>query len=134
MVIVVTCVWDCNKGINNTNGVFSGVTRYNWWSEVVEDPNIVQYCTMLGLLGHLWTPNCTCYSTEEAVRIVNSSIYNPNHTSLQSLTSIYYAATRLHNYNRYTFVTTVTYSTLARIHSLRALHFNVYCTIAHKVP
>jgi hypothetical protein len=26
-VIVVTCDWDCNKGITNPNGVFSGVTR-----------------------------------------------------------------------------------------------------------
>jgi hypothetical protein len=34
---------DCNKGIINLKGVFSGVTRYNWWSEVVEDRNIVQY-------------------------------------------------------------------------------------------
>jgi hypothetical protein len=46
---------------------------------------------------------------------------------------IYPAAARLHNYNRYTFVTAVTYSTLARIHSLRALHPSLYCTIAHKV-
>jgi hypothetical protein len=26
------------KGINNLTGVFSGVTRYNWWSEVVKYP------------------------------------------------------------------------------------------------
>jgi hypothetical protein len=25
-MIVVTCDWDCNNGINNPNGVFSGVT------------------------------------------------------------------------------------------------------------
>jgi hypothetical protein len=31
------------KPINNPNGVFNGVIRYNWWSEVVKDPNIVQY-------------------------------------------------------------------------------------------
>jgi hypothetical protein len=43
------------------------------------------------------------------------------------------AVTRLHNYTPYTFVTTITYSTLARLHSLRALHSNLYCTIAHKV-
>jgi hypothetical protein len=55
-----------------------------------------------------------CDSTEDAVRIVNFFIYNPNHTSLQSLTIIYYVAVRLHSYNRYMFVTTVTYSTLAR--------------------
>jgi hypothetical protein len=42
-VIVVTCDWDCNKGINNPNGVFSGVTRYNWCSELIKNRNIVQY-------------------------------------------------------------------------------------------
>jgi hypothetical protein len=26
-VNVVTCDWDCNKGINNPNGVLNGVTR-----------------------------------------------------------------------------------------------------------
>jgi hypothetical protein len=31
------------KGINNLTGVFSGVTRYNWRSEVVEYHNIVEY-------------------------------------------------------------------------------------------
>jgi hypothetical protein len=25
-VLVITCDWDCNKGINNPNGVFSGLT------------------------------------------------------------------------------------------------------------
>jgi hypothetical protein len=35
--------------------------------------------------------------------------YNPNNTSLQSLTIISYAVMRLHNYNPYTFVTTITY-------------------------
>jgi hypothetical protein len=34
---------DCNKGINNPNGVVSGETLYNWWSEVVKYRNIVQY-------------------------------------------------------------------------------------------
>jgi DNA phosphorothioation-dependent restriction protein DptG len=85
-----------------------------------------------GLLDQFCT-NCTRYSTEDAVRIGTFFIYNLNHTSLQSLTINYYAAARLHNYNPYMFVTTVIYSTLARIHSLRALHFNLYCTIAHKV-
>jgi hypothetical protein len=33
----------------------------------------------------------------------------------------------------YTFVTKITYSTLTRLHSLRALYSNLYCTIAHKV-
>jgi hypothetical protein len=42
-MIVVTGDWDCNKGINNPNGVFSGVTRYNWWSERIKSPNILHY-------------------------------------------------------------------------------------------
>jgi hypothetical protein len=50
-----------------------------------------------------------------------------------TITIIYYAAARLHNYNPCTYVTTVTYSTLARIHSLRALHSNLYCTVACSV-
>jgi hypothetical protein len=32
-----------NKGINNLNGVFSGVTRYNWCSELIKEP---EYCTI----------------------------------------------------------------------------------------
>jgi hypothetical protein len=44
-VIVVTNVKTVNKpGNNNLTGVFSGVTRYNWRSEVIKDlPNIVEY-------------------------------------------------------------------------------------------
>jgi hypothetical protein len=85
------------------------------------------------LIYRFWTPDVQCFATEDAVRIGNSFIYNPNHMSLQLFTIIYYAAARLHNYNRYTFVTTATYSTLARWHSLQTLHSNLYCTIAHKV-
>jgi hypothetical protein len=33
----------------------------------------------------------------------------------------------------YTFVTTITCSTLTRLHSLRALHSNLYCTVAHSL-
>jgi hypothetical protein len=47
-----------------------------------------------GLLDQFCT-NCKRYSTEDAVRIGNFFIYNPNYTSLQSLTIIYYAAARL---------------------------------------
>jgi hypothetical protein len=50
-----------------------------------------------------------------------------------TITIIFYAVTRLHNYNPYTFITKITYSTLARLHSLQTLHSNLYCTIAHKV-
>jgi hypothetical protein len=42
-MIVVTCDWDCNKGITNPYGVFSGVTRYNWWSELIKEP---EHCTI----------------------------------------------------------------------------------------
>jgi hypothetical protein len=87
---------------------------------------------MLGLLDQ-FCPNCTHYSTRDTVRIGNSFIYNPNHTSLQLHRIISYAVTHLHNYSPCTYVTRVTYSTLARIHSFRALRFNLYCTTAHKV-
>jgi hypothetical protein len=40
----------------------------------------------------------TCYATEDAVQIVNSFIYNPNHTSLQ-LQLFLILLKRLHNYN-----------------------------------
>jgi hypothetical protein len=60
---------------------------------------------MLGFTLSVLPANCTRYSTEDTARIVNSFIYNPNHTYLQSHTIIYYAATRLNNYNRYPFVT-----------------------------
>jgi hypothetical protein len=33
----------------------------------------------------------------------------------------------------YKFVTKITYSTLAHLHSLQTQHSNLYCTIAHKV-
>jgi hypothetical protein len=89
--------------------------------------------TRIGGLLDQFCPNCTRYSTGDTVRAGNSFIYNLNHTSLQLHTIISYAVTRLHKYSPYTYVTTVTYSTLARIHSLRALRFNPYCTTAHKV-
>jgi hypothetical protein len=34
---------DCNKGINNQNGVFSSVTRTPGGQKWSSDPNIVQY-------------------------------------------------------------------------------------------
>jgi hypothetical protein len=43
----------------------------------------------------------------------------------------YYTCTQLTI--TYTFVTKITYFTLARLHNLCALHSNLYCTIAHKV-
>jgi hypothetical protein len=42
-VIVVTCDWDCNKRINNPNGVFSGVTRHSinrTWETIRENIEI----------------------------------------------------------------------------------------------
>jgi hypothetical protein len=47
-VNVLTCDWDCNKGTNNPNGVFSGAIRYNWWSELIKEP---QHCT---ILSRIW--------------------------------------------------------------------------------
>jgi hypothetical protein len=37
------CYWDCNKGINNPNGVFSGVTRTTGGQNWSSDRNILQY-------------------------------------------------------------------------------------------
>jgi hypothetical protein len=39
----VTCDWDCNKPINNLNGVFSGETRRIGDQKWSSNPNIVQY-------------------------------------------------------------------------------------------
>jgi hypothetical protein len=72
----------------------------------------VSYCTMLGLLDHLW-PQLYSYSTEDAVRIGNSFITVLNHTQL--------SITRLRVYTliiTYTLVTKVTYNTLTRLHWL----------------
>jgi hypothetical protein len=56
--VMNNCEWlllhvgeDYNKGINNLNGVFSGVTRYNWWSEVVEYP---EHCTVYTVYETWW--------------------------------------------------------------------------------
>jgi hypothetical protein len=80
----------------------------------------------------LLTTNCTMLRTEDAVRIVNSFITFQSHVT--TFTHYYfllsYAFTQL---QFYTFVTTITCSTLTRLHSLRALHSNLYCTITHKV-
>jgi hypothetical protein len=73
---------------------------------------------MFAVTWSLRTTNCTCYATEDTLRIVSSFYYNPSHTSLQSLTLISYAVTRLHNYNPYTFVATITYFTLTHLHWL----------------
>jgi hypothetical protein len=91
------------------------------------------YCTMLGVLDQLRPPTVPRYSTEDAIRIVNSFYYNPTQVTTINLSFISYAVMRLHNYNPYTFVTTITYSTPARLHSLQTLHSNLYCTITHEV-
>jgi hypothetical protein len=41
---------DVIKGINNLKGVFSGETRYNWWSELVKDPVTLYNIKLLGIL------------------------------------------------------------------------------------
>jgi hypothetical protein len=37
------CVRIVNKPITNPNRVFSGVTQYNWWTELVKYP---EHCTL----------------------------------------------------------------------------------------
>jgi hypothetical protein len=85
---------------------------------------------MFGGTRSVLTTNCTRFSTEDAVRIDNSFYYNPTHTSLLSLTIIYYAVTRLHSYNPYTFVTAIAFFTLARLHSLQTLH-SIFTALLH---
>jgi hypothetical protein len=88
---------------------------------------------MFGFLDQFWPPIVPPYSTEDTVRIGNSFITIPvtrNYIQSQLFLSCY-TCTQLTI--TYTFVTTITCSTLARLHSLRALHSNLYCTIAHKV-
>jgi hypothetical protein len=55
-----------------------------------------------GLLDQFWSSVVPCYATEDAVQIINSFVTIFTHTSLQSLTILSYAVTRLHNYNPYT--------------------------------
>jgi hypothetical protein len=104
--VIWTINWDNRKKIT----VIIGNLRQSAWIRWEKNVNIVQ---CWGFTWSLMNPSCTCYSTKDAVRIGNFFIYNPNHTSLQSLTIIYYAVTRLHNYNPYMYVTTITYYTLA---------------------
>jgi hypothetical protein len=87
--------------------VVSAELEKNWQHFVSR----VLYCIMFGAPWSVLNPNCTRYSTDDAVGIGNSFYYNFNHVT--TITIIYYAVTRLHNYKPYTFVTTVTYYTLA---------------------
>jgi hypothetical protein len=81
---------------------------------------------MFGGLLDQFCPNCMCSVTGDAFRIGDSFIYNPNHTSLQLHTIIYYAVTRLHNYNPYAFVTTVT-SPLLHVYTVY-VHYTLILT------
>jgi hypothetical protein len=74
--------------------------------------------------------SCTCYSTEDVVRIVNLFITIPVTRNYIHSQLFLYAVSPLHSLQFYTFVTTITYSTLTRLHSLQTLHSNLYCTIA----
>jgi hypothetical protein len=86
---------------------------------------------MLGLLDHLWTPILHVTPLKTPFGLVIPLLQSQSNVT--TITIISYAVTRLHNYHPYTFVTTITYYTLTRLHSLQTLHFNLYCTIAHKV-
>jgi hypothetical protein len=85
-----------------------------------------------GLLDQFWPPTACVRPLKTPFGLV-IPLFTIQITRHYNHTIIYYVATRLHNYNHYAFVTTVTYYTLARWHSLRALHSNLQCTIAHKV-
>jgi hypothetical protein len=73
------------------------------------------YCTMLRLLDHFWSPVGPCFALRTPFRLVIRFIYNPNHLT-KSLTIIHYAVSHLHSLQSYTFVTTITYDTLTRLH------------------
>jgi hypothetical protein len=85
------------------------------------------------VLDQFWPPVVPCYAIEDAFRIVNSFITIPitrNYIHSQLfLTLLHVYTAYIHLY----IVTTITYSTLTRLHSLQTLHSNLYCTIAHKV-
>jgi hypothetical protein len=69
---------------------------------------------MLGVLDHFWSPVVQCYALKTPVGLLIGFIAIFTHVT--TITIISYAVTRLHNYNPYTFVTTITYSTLTRLH------------------
>jgi hypothetical protein len=68
-----------------------------------------------------------CYATEGAVQVVNSFITIFTYMSLQSLSIISYAVTRLHNYNTYTPIfhspiVSITHIHTSNKHSVHTLH------------
>jgi hypothetical protein len=71
---------------------------------------------MLGLLDYFWSP---------IVRV------SPLKTPFRLLMDFITIFIRL--FHSYTFVATITYSTLTLLHSLETLRSNLYCTIANKV-
>jgi hypothetical protein len=80
---------------------------------------------MLRVLDHFWSPVVLCYSTEDAVRIVNSFYYNL-HPHVTTITIISYGVTRLHNYNPYTpifhsFIVSITHIHTSNKHSVHTL-------------
>jgi hypothetical protein len=93
----------------------------------------VIYCTMLGFLissDHLlyrFTPLKTPFGWLLLLFQSQSHVTTFTHNYFLRC----YTCTQLTI--TYTFVTIITCSTLTRLHSLRALHSNLYCTIAHKI-
>jgi hypothetical protein len=75
-VIVVTCDWDCNKGINNPNGVFSGETLYNWGPELVKYPDIVQYLSTSPKSVSIHNINCLHVQVQSIYRHANMLVSN----------------------------------------------------------
>jgi hypothetical protein len=78
-VNVVTCDWDCNKRSNNPNGAFSGVTLYNWCSELIKEP---EHCTILFfhlLQGHITRYISLRFSYQNPVchfSLINCQVYS----------------------------------------------------------
>jgi hypothetical protein len=100
-----------------------------WPSIVVKRYQHIVQCS--GLLAQFWPPIVHVTPLKTPFGLVIPLLQSQSQVT--TITIISYAITRLHNNNPYTFVTTITYSTLARLHSLPTLHSNLHCTIAHKV-
>jgi hypothetical protein len=79
-VNVVTCDWDCNKGINNPNGVFSGITHTIGDQKWSRDPDIVQYGTICDTVDVIMGRKGKYFNTLERYHIYKISKDNMNDT------------------------------------------------------
>jgi hypothetical protein len=107
---------------------------------------------MLGVLNPFWTPHFwhQMYNVGGYLIASDRQLYNvpPLKTPFGLLLLLFQSKSHVTTFTRnyflrcytctqltitYMFVTTITCSTLTRLHSLQTVHSNLYCTIAHKV-